>query len=170
MNVTKMILQMPRLKALVYKGFHNIEEPIEWSEVKFHKNFTLEKLDLIEVQGKFPILKAFLAATPKVKHLTLRSINNESIEFVSQALPHLETLTVDIFEATNVSNPNLFPKITQISAKVFNKNLKIKISEEKPKLSNFESLVNAKMTEVNPARKENLPRRAPRRQCNHHHH
>lgn len=166
LDIVKILFHMPKLKKFFFKGFHNIDEPIEWSEVEFHKLLSLETFHIIEFRGRLNILKAFLSATPNVKHLLLYSISNETINYVSETLPHLETLSTKIFEASDVSNPNLFPKLKQVYTKVFHNDLEITTSEEKPELSNFEKLVEAKMKELNPEGRRRLPKRSC---CEHEH-
>jgi hypothetical protein len=158
-DILKMIFHMPRLTKFIFEGFFNMREEIEWSEVNFHKHLTLESFHLVDQNRRIEILKAFLLATPNLKHLTLHSIDNDSLSWVSEALPNLESLTINIFEATDVSSPNLFPKLTKVSAKVFHNDLEITTNKEKPELSNFEKLVDAKMFEVNPEGRKTLPKR-----------
>lgn len=165
LDIVKMLFHMPKLKKFHFKGFHNMDEQIEWSEVEFHKLQALETFHLIEFRGRLNILKTFLSATPNVKHLLLYSISNETIKYVSDALPNLETLSTNIFEATEISNPNLFPKLKQVSTKVFHSDLTINDKNEH-ELSNFEKLVKAKVKELNPEGRKRLPKRGC---CQHEH-
>lgn len=156
LDIVEMIFHMPRLKEFTFKGFHTVEEIICWDTLKFHTSQTIETLQLIEVKGRLDILQAFLRATPNTKHLKLYSIKNETLQFVSSTLPNLESLSVDLFEATDFSDKSLFLKLQNFSAKAFNMDLmRKKLQNSKSdERGHFEMLVAQQVKELSPENDE----------------
>lgn len=138
MEIVRMCFHMPRLTAFVFKGFHNAEDPVDWKETKFHRSISLTTLHVIETNGRLDIVQAFIKAAPNVKHLKLYTIKDETLNIVSSILPNLETLTTDLFEATNISDINLFLNLREFSAKAFKKRFN---ENDNPTPGNFEKLV-----------------------------
>lgn len=121
LEIVHLCFHMPRLTDFVFKGFHNYEEPVEWKNVEFHRSTSLTTLHLIETNGQVDIVRAFLRATPNVKHLRVYTIKNDTLDLVSSLLPNLESLETDLFEAIDISGRNLFPNLKKFSAKAFQK-------------------------------------------------
>lgn len=145
MEIVHMCFHMPKLNTFVFKGFHNAEAPVNWKEVEFHQSKSLKTLHLIETNGQVDIVQAFLKATPNVTHLKVYTVKNETLKIVSSLLPNLQILETDLFEATRISDRNLFPNLKTFSAKAFQKKF-TKVENCNP--GNFEELVVKAVNEV----------------------
>lgn len=146
LEAVKMIFHMPKLNKFTFKGFYGIE--VELKEVQFHRSASITNLQVIDINVQFDVLQALLTATPNVRHLKLFSITDECLPLVSSALPHLESLSLELFEATAVTDQSLFPNLKEFSAKAYRAGFKL--SAEGCDQGNFEKLIVQNMKEVVP--------------------
>lgn len=143
-DIVAKIFHMPRLKTLTFKGFHNVEEHINMSEINFHQSKKITTLNLIDTFSKFEILQAFVRACPNVCQLKLYSLKMDALIFLSRTLPNLKTLSVDIFEIETLNNECDFVHLKDFTMKVCHKNLHLPESSN----NNFQNLVKKAIVKI----------------------
>ncbi|CAG9800963.1 unnamed protein product [Chironomus riparius] len=136
-DIVKMIFHMPRLKKLTFKGFHNVEEHVRMNEIDFHRSQSITTLNLIDTFSKPAILQAFIQACPNVTRLKLYSLKKESLSYLTQALPNLQVLSVDLLEIKEFNNECDFVYLKEFKMKVYHRGLQFSEALN----NNFENLV-----------------------------
>ncbi|XP_070499482.1 uncharacterized protein [Chironomus tepperi] len=143
-NIVRMIFHMPRLKKLTFKGFHNVEEHVRMNEMDFHRSQTITTLHLIDTFSRADILHAFTVACPKVIHLKLYALQKDALLYLTQTIPNLQTLSVDLLEIKEFSNDCDFAHLKDFKMKVYNRDLQFSEAIN----NNFENLVKKEIERI----------------------
>jgi hypothetical protein len=117
----ELIFHMTKLKDLTLKGFHRAERWVEWKKVDLPTNLSIVKFNLSDMSKNFEIFSKLLTATPNLQTLKLYALDQKSMEFLSSNCKLLTSLEIEHFQATDVSDENLFKNLKTFEAKKLHK-------------------------------------------------
>lgn len=98
----ELFFNIPNLKKLTMKGFHHSERFIDWMNVEINQQPKIENLEFHDMSNNFNILKLVIKAVPNLKHLKLHSLDQNSLEFISQNAKALKSLHVEHFISEDI--------------------------------------------------------------------
>lgn len=138
-DALRTIFFMPRLKDVTLKGFHRaVNYFTDWDSLDLHMNFSIVKMNFHDLSNDFQILKKVIKSTPSLTSLSLYSMDQTAMMFLSNNCKTLKSLSVERFLAEDISDPLIFPSLQELS--FARKSEKLFHPSDKP-LTHFESLV-----------------------------
>jgi F-box domain len=113
----KIAFDMPILKSLTFRKFYRLEDNLP--NIRFKKNPSITFLHLNEPMPEIEFMKCCVPAVPNLNHLKLFSLKQDALEYLKNAVPNIEILSVQFLEALDVSRVDFFPKLKEFSMLMF---------------------------------------------------
>ncbi|CAG9800114.1 unnamed protein product [Chironomus riparius] len=123
-DVLKAVYSLPKLKSLTIKGFNQIHDNVDYSDLMLIRNPSIKKMSIGVSPENFNILKSIIVATPNVTSLSILHMSFQFMNFISQNSPHLKTLSIDYLNITHIPQRDFFKNLEYLDVKDYEMCLK----------------------------------------------
>lgn len=114
----KAMFCMPKLKFLTISALEDAVTNVEWQNLRLHRNVSIERLCFEDFNMDYSIMKTFIDATPNLASLTMHSMDQQMMEYLSTNASKLTSLSLRTLEATNFDDQNVLSTLTHFKIDV----------------------------------------------------